>query len=163
MRPGALALAAWIACQAAALAADEPSKTPPATPGKLQDIPLPGGTAPHPPGSGGIEIRERRFWRDAEAGRRALDLEVKIDRIWSQGPETLTRLTLKNTSEYDLDEIDVHCRAVTQEGRELGFQEQSLRTTESEPIRPGYTKEIELTLDRTGAKIGSVSCNARGF
>jgi hypothetical protein len=148
-----------LAASTVADAEDTPRRAPPATPGKLQDIPLPGSTVP----SEGVRIQERRIWRKHPEGKPARDLEVKIGRIWSEGKVTLARVIIRNSSSYDLDEINLRCQALTGDGRELGFQEQSFRTTESVPIRAGYTKEIDVTIDRSGAKVGSMSCNARGF
>lgn len=126
---------------------------------KLQDFPLPGSSAATP-GPGGV--LERRILR-AEGEKRGTDLAVKVERIWSEGADTYASLTVRNTSPWEIDEIDVNCTALGPNEKELSVQQRKLAATEKDPIRPGYSTTLRLVLDSAGSQIRALSCSARGF
>jgi hypothetical protein len=122
------------------------------------------------PAAGSIEgtpppatAREIPIFRDdaARSGRGEIDL--RVENLWVEEDITYARVSVRNTSPYELEEITIKCKAFGQGLVNLDFAEQTLLTREEERMLPGFHTTMKIRLQRGGFAVREITCSARGW
>lgn len=112
----------------------------------LQDIPL--QIAP-----GDVERRDER----------SAEFEIVVESMSQSGFETVAKVRVKNLASFTLDEVELHCTAFADAGRELSTQPWKLSEASAAKLGPQETIAVTLRFDTRAAPLASLTCNARGW
>lgn len=113
---------------------------------KLQSVPL--------------EVERGTF---GHADERVGGFEVLVDSLNPSGEQTLAKVTIRNVSAIELEEIELVCSAFDGADRELATASWRLAEEKWGPLTRGGSMTFEVPLAARASEIRSATCNAKGY